>query len=159
MTNGETSKESIRFAFGFARLTGHTLVRGLRAYLRHCKVKRQEPKHGKQTVKQLISQGQGASSMEVSGESISAFKKIANKYGVDFAIVKDKAADPPRYTCFFKAKELDAITAVVKEYSAEIVKREQKLDKPSLVKQIRKLREEIAKKPQKVKTRFKEKIR
>ena len=78
---------------------------------------------------------------------------------MDFAIVKDKAADPPRYTCFFKAKDLDAITAVAKEYSAEIVKKEHKREKPSLVQQLRKIREEISKRPRREKTRFKEKSR
>jgi len=84
------------------------------------------------TVKQLVKQGQGASSMEVSGESMRTFKRIANKYGVDFAIVK--------------------------EYSAKVVKREQK-EKPSLIKQLRKLKEEIAKRPRKVKEKFKENVR
>jgi hypothetical protein len=61
--------------------------------------------------------------------------------------------------CFFKAKDMDAITAVVKEYSAEIVKKGQKKEKPSLVQQLRKLKEEISKKPRKEKTRYKEKVR
>ena len=113
---------------------------------------------GKQTVKQLIKQGQGASSMEVSGESIRSFKRIANKYGVDFAIVKDKTADPPRYTCFFKAKDMDAITAVVKEYSAKVVKMQGK-QKPSLLKELKKLKDEIAKAPRKIKEKFKENVR
>ena len=159
MTNGETSKESIRFAIGFARLTGRVLLKGLQIYIRRHKMRHQAHKEGLQTVKQLIKQGQGASSMEVSGESIGSFKKIANKYGVDFAIVKDKTADPPRYTCFFKAKDLDAITAVVKEYSADIVKKEHQREKPSLVQQLRKIREEISKRPRREKTRFKEKTR
>ncbi len=159
MNNGETSKEAIRFAINFAKLSGSTLVKGLKIYIRNHQKRHNGPVEGKQTVKQLIKQGQGASSMEVSGESIRTFKKIAGKYGVDFAIVKDKTAESPRYTCFFKAKDMDAITAVVKEYSAEIVKREQRKEKPSLVQQMRKIKEEIAKKPRKVKTRFKEKIR
>ena len=96
--------------------------------------------------------------MEVSGESIRDFKRIANKYGVDFAIVKDKTADPPRYTCFFKAKDMDAITAVVKEYSAKVVKLQAK-PKPSLLKELKKLKDEIAKAPRKVKEKFKENVR
>ena len=96
--------------------------------------------------------------MEVSGESVRTFKKIANKYGVDFAIVKDKTADQPRFTCFFKAKDMDAITSVVKEYSAKVVKLQDK-PKPSLLMELKKLKEEIAKAPRKVKEKFKENVR
>ena len=156
--NEEVSQKTVRFAINTGKVTGRVLWKCLRAYLRHRQNKKLTAGKGKQTVKQLIKQGQGASSMEVSGESIRDFKRIANKYGVDFAIVKDKTADPPRYTCFFKAKDMDAITAVVKEYSAKVVKLQAK-PKPSLLKELKKLKDEIAKAPRKVKEKFKENVR
>ncbi|MBQ6409415.1 MAG: PcfB family protein [Butyrivibrio sp.] len=156
--NEEVSAKYIRFCYQVGKVSGRTLVRGLIAFLKHLDQKSKTPKQGKMTVKQLVKQGQGASSMEVSGESIRTFKRIANKYGVDFAIVKDKSSDPPRFTCFFKAKDIDAISAVVKEYSAKVVKHE-KAEKPSLLQQLRKLKEQIARQPRKVKERFKEKVR
>ena len=156
--NEEVSKETVNFAANSAKVTGRFLLNCLRAYLRHRQNKKMTAGKGEQTVKQLIKQGQGASSMEVSGESIKDFKRIANKYGVDFAIVKDKTIDPPRYTCFFKAKDVDAITAVVKEYSAKVVKLQAK-PKPSLLKELARLKEEIAKKPRRVKEKFKENVR
>ena len=156
--NEEVSKETVNFAANSAKVTGRFLLNCLRAYLRHRQDKKMTAGKGEQTVKQLIKQGQGASSMEVSGESIKDFKRIANKYGVDFAIVKDKTIDPPRYTCFFKAKDVDAITAVVKEYSAKVVKLQGK-SKPSLLKELARLKEEIAKKPRRVKEKFKENVR
>ncbi|WP_022769908.1 PcfB family protein [Butyrivibrio sp. NC2007] len=156
--NEEVSAKYIRFCYQVGKVSGRALIRGLVAFLKYLDQQSKAPKHGKMTVKQLVKQGQGASSMEVSGESMRTFKRIANKYGVDFAIVKDKTSDPPRYTCFFKAKDIDAISAVVKEYSAKVVKREQK-EKPSLIKQLRKLKEEIAKRPRKVKEKFKENVR
>lgn len=156
--NEEVSQKTVRFAINTGKVTGRVLWKCLRAYLRHRQNKKLTAGKGKQTVKQLVKQGQGASSMEVSGESIRDFKRIANKYGVDFAIVKDKTADPPRYTCFFKAKDMDAITAVVKEYSAKVVKLQAK-PKPSLLKELKKLKDEIAKAPRKVKEKFKENVR
>lgn len=156
--NEEISKEAVHFAVSSAKVTGRFLLKCLKAYLRYRQNKNITAGKGEQTVKQLIKQGQGASSMEVSGESIRDFKRIAGKYGVDFAVVKDKTADPPRYTCFFKAKDVDAITAVVKEYSAKVVKLQGK-QKPSLLKELAKLKEEIARKPRKVKERFKENVR
>lgn len=156
--NEEISDKTVAVAGQVGKVSGRTLCRILRAYLRHVHNKHRSPKMGKQTVKQLIRQGQGASSMEVGGESVRTFKRIANKYGVDYAIVKDKEADPPRYTVFFKAKDIDAISAVVKEYSAKIVKR-QNMEKPSLLKQLRKFRDIVAKSPRRVKERFKENVR
>ena len=156
--NEEVSQKTVRFAINTGKVTGRVLWKCLRAYLRHRQNKKLTAGKGKQTVKQLIKQGQGASSMEVSGESIRTFKRIANKYGVDFAIVKDKTADPPRFTCFFKAKDMDAITAVVKEYSAKVVKLQGK-PKPSLLKELKKLKDEIAKAPRKIKEKFKENVR
>ena len=158
MNNEQVAKESIRFAFNTTRVSASVLLKGLIAAYKAYKKTQDKTGKGKQTVKQLIKQGQGASSMEVSGESIGAFKRIANKYGVDFAIVKDKTADPPRFTCFFKAKDMDAITAVVKEYSAKVVKLQAK-PKPSLLKELKKMKDEIAKAPRKVKEKFKENVR
>ncbi|MBR1856834.1 MAG: PcfB family protein [Oribacterium sp.] len=156
--NEEVSQKTVQFAVNTGKVTGRVLWRCLKAYLRHRQNKKLTAGKGKQTVKQLIKQGQGVSSMEVSGESIRTFKRIANKYGVDFAIVKDKTADPPRFTCFFKAKDMDAITAVVKEYSAKVVKLQGK-PKPSLLKELKKVRDEIAKAPRKIKEKFKEYVR
>ena len=156
----EVAKEAVTFAVGTGKVTGTALYRALRAYIRVSRMKKMKGYAGKgeQTVKQLIGQGQGASSMAISGESIRDFKRIANKYGVDFAIVKDKTVNPPRYTCFFKAKDIDAITAVAQEYAAKVVKLQTK-PKPSLLKQIRKLKDAISKMPHKERTKSKEKSR
>ena len=48
------------------------------------------PTEGKQSVKTLIRQGQGVSSIPLADEGMKDFQKIARKYGVDFAIVKEK---------------------------------------------------------------------
>lgn len=53
--------------------------------------------HGKQSVKQLLGQNQGATNVEIDKESIRDFEKLAKKYGVDFAVRKDKSVDPPRF--------------------------------------------------------------
>ena len=45
--------------------------------------------HGKQSVKQLLGQNQGATNVEIDKESIRDFEKLAKKYGVDFAVRKD----------------------------------------------------------------------
>jgi hypothetical protein len=84
---------------------------------------------GKQTVKQLVRQGQGVSNIEITNKNIKSFESVARKYGVDFALKKDKTSNPPKWLVFFKAKDADALTAAFKEFTAKVVKRR---SKPSL---------------------------
>ena len=81
-------------------------------YMAHCKEKKLQKKrsrdapvtpHGKQTVKQLIGQNQGISNIEITDPSIKEFEKIARKYGVDYAVKKDRSSSPPKYLIFSKA--------------------------------------------------------
>ena len=157
--NEETSERTVRLAVTTTKLTAKVLWSALRKFLLMSADKLSHPK-GLQTVKQLIKQGQGASSVDVSGESIGLFKKIANKYGVDFAVVKDKAAEQPRYTVFFKARDVDAIQSVVKAYSSKIVQKKAEKVKPSVIEQLRRLKEMTDKSPKrKVHEKIKENVR
>ena len=113
---------------------------------------RDAPPSGKQTVKQLIRQNQGVSSMEVSNSDLKGFERIARKYGVDYAIRKDASVDPPKYLVFFKAKDADALTAAFNEYSAKALNREKR---PSVLKQLRTIAAKIAELPGKVVNRDK----
>ena len=55
---------------------------------------------GRQTVKQLIGQNQGVSNLEITDPSIKAFERVARKYGVDYAVKKDRSCSPPKYLVF-----------------------------------------------------------
>ena len=94
---------------------------------------------GKQTIQQLIGQNQGVSSIELADGSIRDFEHVARKYGVDFAIKKDKSAGKPRYLVFFKARDADALTAALKEYAGKKERR------PSVLKKLRDLTAQAAK--------------
>ena len=94
---------------------------------------------GKQSVKKLIGQNQGVSSIELADGSIRDFEHVARKYGVDFAIRKDKSGEKPRYLVFFKARDADALTAALKEYAGKKERR------PSVLKKLRDLTAQAAK--------------
>ena len=154
----EVSDKTVNLAVRTGKVTARTLVQALKAYIRHRrnksankKIEKNTPVEGKQSVKELIKQGQGVSSAEIGDEGIKDFKRIANKYGVDFAIVKDKAKEPPVYTVFFKAKDADAITQVLKEYSAKQIKRKKTATRPSVLQKLKKFKEIVAKTPRKEK--------
>ncbi len=106
------------------------------------------PTEGKQSVKTLIRQGQGVTSIPLADDGLKDFQKIAKKYGVDFAVVKDKGKDPPIYTVFFKAKDTDAITKILDDYAAKQLKKEK--ERPSVLEKLQKFKEKVAEIPKKV---------
>lgn len=135
----EVQKKTVVVITTSAKLTARLLRSLLRKVLSEMKQHQQNPKvyRGKQSVKHLLRQGSGASTIEVSSESIRSFERVARKYGVDFAVRKDSAAEKPRYLIFFKARDADAMTAAFQEYTAKVVQREKK---PSIRQQLTKLR-------------------
>ena len=159
----EVENKTVNLAVKSTKVTATVLYKGLRAYVNHCqkkaaqkKVETKEPVKGKQSVKELIGQGQGVSSMPIGDKGIRDFKRICKKYGVDFAIVKDKNENPPVYTVFFKAKDADAIAGVLKEYSAKQMKKQEKKERPSILEKLKKFKDVVSKAPKKEKERRKE---
>ena len=156
----EIENRAVNLAITTARLTGHTIVAGIKTYLNHReKVKNQklakaaEGPHGKMTVKELIGKEQGVSSIPLDDSRIRDFERVARKYGVDFAVTKDKAQVPPKYTIFFKAKDADALTAIVDDYTQKQLRHK---ERPSLLKQLSKLKAIVAAIPNKVRNKEQE---
>ena len=122
-----------------------------------CKAKKlaaeNEKPVGEQTIDQLLGQNQGATNIEIEKTDIKGFKRFLDKYGIDYAITKDPSQTPPRYLVFFKARDGDAMTAAFKEYSASLL---QKQKKPSVLKQLNKLKQLVASMPAKVRQKKQE---
>lgn len=156
----EVEQKTVNLAVTITNLTGRVAVKAIAWYLRHRKEKKHEKAneipHGKQSVKELIGQNAGVSTIDVSKTGLRDFERIAKKYNVDFAVTKDKIVDPPKYVIFFKARDADALNQVVKEYSA---KQLDKAKKPSVLKQLNKLKELVASIPRKVREKTKEQER
>ena len=158
----EVENKSVRLAVSTSKLSARLAVKALAAYIRHRKAVKEkkivEKPEGKQTVKELIGQNQGVSSMPIGETGLGDFQKIAKKYGVDFAVVKDKSTQPIKYTIFFKAKDADAITQVLQEYSAKQMKK-QSQNRPSVLKALKKFKDLVASMPMKVQEKRKEQER
>lgn len=145
----EIENRSVTLVISGAKLTGRVLKAAIAKYMAHCKEKKLEKARaspekptGKQTVKQLIGQNQGVSNIEITDTNIKSFERVARKYGVDFAVKKDRSVTPPKYLVFFKARDADALTAAFTEYTAKEVKHANK-DKPSVLEQLRKLKAKV----------------
>lgn len=113
------------------------------------------PTSGRQSIKTLIKQGQGVSSIPLADEGLRDFQKIAKKYGVDFAVVRDREKSPPVYTVFFKAKDTDAVTRILQDYSAKQIKKPS-VAKVSVLEKLKKFKEIVAAIPKKVAEKKKE---
>ena len=84
---------------------------------------------------------------------IREFERLARKYGVNYAIWKDKSVDPPRYTVFVRSKDANALDAICKEYQSKVMG---KGKKPSILAQLNKFKELVASLPKKVRQKQQE---
>ena len=139
----EIEYRAVNLAISTTRLTARALISGFRQFnesrRRQASGKEAKPT-GKQTVRQLIGQNQGVTSIDIAQTDLKGFEKYARLYGVDYAITKDKSGRLPKYLCFFKARDADAMTAAFNAYSAEVFR---KAKKPSVLQQLAKLKEQV----------------
>jgi hypothetical protein len=127
------------------KLTARVLRAAIAKYLAHRKEKkitkaRAGPvvAHGKQTVKQLVGQDAGVSNLEITDSNIKSFDRVARKYGVDYAVKKDRSVSPPKYLVFFKARDADALTAAFTEFTAKTMDRAKR---PSVLSRLQQFKE------------------
>ena len=111
----EVNQKVIALSVKSAKLTANVLKEAMKLYLNHHKNKKQDT-HGKTSVKKLVGQGYGASTIEINEGNIKAFERVAKKYNIDFAVKKDKTTEPPKYIIFFKAKDSDVLAQAFKEF-------------------------------------------
>ena len=167
----EVENRTVNLAISTTKLTLRTIISGIRKYLQHrekvkAKKGRDPAVHGKQSVKKLLGQNQGAANaeiekegikdferLEIEKEGIKDFERLAKKYGVDFAVRKDKTVDPPRYFVFVRAKDADALDAICKEHQARSMTKDRK---PSVLAQLSKFKNLVASVPKKIREKKQE---
>ena len=144
----EVENRTVTLAISTTRMTANVLKAAISKYLAYRKEKKTEKARagpvkpcGKQSVKQLVGQDQGVANIEITDKNIKDFERIARKYGIDFALKKDKTGEIPKYLVFFKARDGDALTAAFKEYTA---KSDRKKERPAVLQKLRKFKEQAA---------------
>ena len=129
-------------AISTAKLTGRVLKSAIIKFLAYQKeVKAQKARaspdvrpRGKQSVRELVGQNQGVANIEITDKNIRDFDRVARKYGIDYAVKKDRTTMPPKYLVFFKARDSDALTAAFKEYTVDTVRKQ---NRPSILQKLR----------------------
>ena len=146
----EVENRTLTLIVSGTKFTGRLFKAAVSKYMAHRKEKKLEKQRsrdspvtpkGKQTVKQLIGQNQGVSNIEINDPSIKDFERIARKYGVDYAVKKDRSASPPKYLIFFKARDADALTAAFSEYTQKKVKKADRSERPSVLEKLAQFKE------------------
>ena len=146
----EVENRTLTLIVSGTKFTGRLFKAAISKYMAHRTEKKLEKQRsrdspvtpkGKQTVKQLIGQNQGVSNIEINDPSIRNFERIARKYGVDYAVKKDRSASPPKYLIFFKARDADALTAAFTEYTGKKVKKAEKTERPSVLAKLAQFKE------------------
>ena len=140
----EVEQRTVTLAVSTSKMTANVLKSAISKYLAYRKEKAKNgpvKPCGKQSVKQLVQQDKGVSNIEITDKNIKDFERIARKYGVDFALKKDKTGEIPKYLVFFKARDGDALTAAFKEYTA---KTDRKKERPSVLKKLRQFKDMAA---------------
>lgn len=140
----EVENKTLTLAISSAKFTGRTLKSAITQYMSHRRGKKAQKAtvhpQGKQTVRQLLGQNQGVSNIELSDPDIRDFERVARKYGVDYAIKRDRTVSPPKYLVFFKGRDADAITSAFQEFTAKKVKKQ---DRPSVLEKLSQLVERL----------------
>ena len=143
----EVENRTVAIVTSAAKFTGRLFKAAICKYLEHRKLSKANKAraspvipHGKQTVKQLIGQNQGVSTIESNDPDIKAFERVARKYGVDYAIKKVKTEDKPKFVIFFKARDADALTQAFTEYTRKSTEKEKH---PSVLQQLKILTEKV----------------
>ena len=148
----EVENRTLTLVVSGTKFTGRMFKAAISKYMAHRKEKKLEKQrsrdapvvpHGKQTVKQLVGQNQGISNIEITDPSIKEFEKIARKYGVDYAVKKDRSSSPPKYLIFFKGRDADALTAAFTEYTNKKVKKATKTERPSVLAKLNRFKEMV----------------
>jgi len=153
----EVENRSVNLAVSTSKLTARVLARALNSYLRHRKEaklhKGEKVKTEKKTVASLMKESNQLTNIEISDTDIAGFEKFAKKHRIDYQIKMDDSVTPPKYLVFFKAENGKDMTKAFREYLASVMQKEQK---PSVLKQLKQMKEKVCSLPKKVRNKDKE---
>ena len=157
----ETTQKTISLVIKGGKIDAQILKASLKFFLSQAQkqkakgqTKKAAPAKGKQTLKELSAQGGKLTNIQVTEKNIGSFDRVARKYCIDYALKKDKTVSPPTYYVFFRAKDLDVMTAAFKEYTSDVTKKQ---SRPSILVKLAKALEAVRENMSQQKERYKHK--
>ena len=141
----EIEQKSFNLMISTTKLSARTVLRAVKAAYRLYQSKASQ---GKQSVRTLLRQNRGVSSVEISKTGIRGLERYAKKYGIDYAIRKDTSEVPPPVSGLFsKPRIAEAFQSAFKEYSASLLNKDKR---PSVLARLQELMQAAAELPGKV---------
>lgn len=157
----ETTQKTISLVIKGGKIDAQILKASLKFFLSQAQkqkakgqVKKASPVKGKQTLKELSAKGGKLTNIQVTEKNIGSFDRVARKYCIDYALKKDKTVSPPTYYVFFRAKDLDVMTAAFKEYTSNVSRKQ---SRPSVLAKLAKALEAVRENMSQQKERHKHK--
>ena len=146
----EVNEKTISLCIKGGKITAQILKAALIKLLAEMDKKKQREKGGKsqckktgrQSIKSLQKSGAQITNIVVTDNNIKSFDRVARKYGIDYSLKKVEQEGKSEYLVFFKAKDVDVMTAAFKEYTGVSLKKEQR---QSIRKKLEQAKERVAK--------------
>ncbi len=156
----EISQRSVTLIVQTGKMTGKVFLQAIQKYLDILKQQRElkarekqlHPAYqGRMTIRQLMKERSGLSNIEIHDEHIHDFERIARRYGIEYAIKKERNKEAPHYLIFFRSRDTDVLQTAFNEF---VKKRLKIQERPSLREKLQKLKlqnkERAAQVPEKV---------
>jgi len=131
----EVNDRTIALAVRTTKMTADVLRASLMTLLRNryyrhmhtSNAAKAEVSQGKQSLRKLMKDGSQISNIEITDDNIRSFERVARKYNIGYSLKKDVSVDPPRFLVFFRAKDVDVMTAAFKEYTGLSMNRKEQM--------------------------------
>lgn len=144
----EVNEKTISLCIKGGKITAQILKAALIKLLAEMDKKKQQEKGksqckrtGKQSIKSLQKSGAQITNIVVTDNNIKSFDRVARKYGIDYSLKKVEQEGKTEYLVFFKAKDVDVMTAAFKEYTSETLKKQKR---ESVRQKLEKVKEELS---------------
>lgn len=88
MEHEQINDKCVALSMRGATMTSRVLAKAMQGFIKTCgkRGKNLPAKHGELSLKSLSKQGAALTDIEISGDNIGTFKKIARRYNIDFAL-------------------------------------------------------------------------
>ena len=145
----EVNEKTISLCIKGGKITAQILKAALIKLLAEMDKKKQQrkgeksqcKKTGRQSIKSLQKSGAQITNIVVTDNNIKSFDRVARKYGIDYSLKKVEQEGKTEYLVFFKAKDVDVMTAAFKEYTSETLKKQKR---ESVRQKLEKVKEDLS---------------
>ena len=135
------------FIIQTGKMTGKVFLQAIQKYLALDPQRRQlnardkalHPEYkGRMTIREMMKERSGLTNIEIHDENIHDFERIARRYGIEYAIKKERDKNPPHYLVFFRGRDTDILQTAFSEF---VKKRLKVQERPSLREKLQKLKQ------------------